>query len=53
MSEERQRIPVEQLRAMPEFLRLTPKQQLFVAAYCDGGMLDGKYDPVAATRIAT
>lgn len=46
------RMPVEELRKTPEFLRLTQKQQLFVATYCAGGMLDGHYDEVQSCRTA-
>ena len=49
---ERKKLTLDELRETMEFKRLTQKQQLFVAAYCDGGLLDGNYDPVAATRIA-
>jgi hypothetical protein len=48
----RKRMPVEELRLTPEFQRLTPKQQLFVATYCGGGAADGVYDAIHATRTA-
>lgn len=38
---------------MPEYQRLTKKQQLFVDAYCNrNGSPDGKFDPVSATMVA-
>lgn len=46
------RIPLEALKQTPEFQRLTQKQRLFITAYCDGGLFDGNYDSVAATRTA-
>ena len=52
MSEPKTRMPLSEIRLTPEYQKLTPKQQLFVAAYVDGGLLDGHYDPIAATRTA-
>lgn len=52
MSEESKRMTVEELVETHEYQRLTQKQRLFVATYCAGGLLDGNYDPVAATRTA-
>jgi hypothetical protein len=46
------RMPLEKLRQTDEFLRLTQKQQLFVATYCEAGMVDGRYDAISATRTA-
>ena len=46
------RLLVKDLMATEEYQRLTPKQRLFVATYCEGGMLDGNYDSIAATRTA-
>jgi hypothetical protein len=50
--DERKRMSLADLRLTPEFLKLTPKQQLFCATYCEGGLVDGVYDPVAAVRTA-
>ena len=52
MSDASKKLTVEQLQETQEYQRLTQKQQLFVATYCAGGLLDGKYDAVAATRTA-
>lgn len=46
------RISVDDLKQTPEFQRLTQKQRLFIIAYCDGGLFNGNYDPIAATRTA-
>ena len=46
------RLSLEELRLTPEFQKLTPKQQLFCATYCAGGLLDGCYDAVLATHTA-
>ena len=46
------RLLVKDLMATEEYQRLTPKQRLFVATYCEGGLLDGNYDSIAATRTA-
>ena len=46
------RLPLTELQNTQEYQRLTPKQRLFVATYCEGGMVDGNYDPVAATQTA-
>src|ERR1700676_754803 len=51
-TEPRKRMSVDDLRLTPEFQRLTQKQQLFVVTYCAGGLLDGNYDPIEATRTA-
>ena len=50
--EPKQRLSLEQLKETPEYKRLTPKQQLFVATYVAGGLSDGNYDAVLATRTA-
>jgi len=46
------RLTLEELQMTPEYQRLTRKQQLFVATYVAGGLLDGQYDAVEATRTA-
>jgi hypothetical protein len=46
------RMPLIELEKTQEYQRLTPKQQLFVATYCEGGLATGVYDPIAATRTA-
>lgn len=52
MTEKSKRIPFAEIRETAEFQRLTPKQQLFIEHYIEGGMFDGHYDVVAATRTA-
>ena len=52
MGDTSKKLTVEQIQETQEYLRLTQKQQLFVATYCGGGLLDGNYDAVAATRTA-
>ena len=46
------RLTLEELESTQEYQRLTQKQQLFVATYIEGGLLDGQYDAIAATRTA-
>lgn len=46
------RIKLDDLVLTPEYQRLTQKQRLWIATYIAGGMLDGNYDPIAATRTA-
>lgn len=46
------RMTLEELQKTQEYQRLTQKQRLFVATYCAGGLVDGDYDSVAATRTA-
>lgn len=46
------RMSVADLRLTQEFQQLTEKQQLFVASYCDGGLVKGIYDPVVAALTA-
>ena len=50
--EELKRMPVDELEQTQEYQKLTPKQRLFVATYCAGGLLNGNYDAVEATRVA-
>ena len=45
-------MPLEELEKTWEFQRLTSKQRLFVQTYCAAGMVDGKYDAVAAIQTA-
>lgn len=52
MSEVSKRLTLDELKETQEYQCLTQKQRLFVATYCEGGLLDGNYDPVAATRTA-
>ena len=50
--EESTRIPITELQNTQEYQRLTPKQRMFVASYCQMGLDTGTYDPVAATQMA-
>jgi phage-related baseplate assembly protein len=43
---------LEELQKTREFQQLTPKQRLFVSAYCDFGLSSGDYDSVEAAHIA-
>jgi len=52
MSDPKKRMTVAELEETPEYQRLTPKQKLFIATYCDGGLSTGRYDAVAATLTA-
>jgi len=52
MTDLSRRLPLAELQNTQEYQRLTQKQKLFVATYCEGGMVDGNYDPVAATQTA-
>ena len=52
IKEERKRLTLDEIQALAEFQRLTQKQRLWVLTYCGGGLLDGVYDPIAATRTA-
>jgi hypothetical protein len=45
-------MPLDELEKTSEYLRLTPKQRLFCATYCYGGVSDGVYDSVIATKTA-
>lgn len=46
------RMSLEELEKTQEYQRLTQKQRLFVATYCEGGRISENYDPVMATNIA-
>lgn len=52
MSDTPNRMPLAELEVLPEYLRLTQKQKLFVATYCEFGLADGNYDAVEAARVA-
>lgn len=52
MSDFSNRMPLDQLKETEEYQCLTPKQKLFVATYCEGGLVDGNYDPVIAVMVA-
>lgn len=52
MSDTEKRMPLAELEVLQEYLRLTQKQKLFVATYCEFGLADGNYDAVEAARIA-
>ena len=52
MHEEKKRMPLEELQLTEEYQKLTPKQQLWVSTYVGGGICDGRYDPISATRTA-
>jgi hypothetical protein len=45
-------MPLAELEKLPEYQKLTPKQQLFIATYTEGGLVDGNYDAVAAVMTA-
>lgn len=49
---ERKKLGLDELEQTQEYQSLTPKQRLFCATYCAGGLLNGVYDPVAATQTA-
>lgn len=46
------RMSLEELEKTTDYLRLTPKQRLFCSTLVAGGILDGNYDPAAATMTA-
>lgn len=46
------RMPLSELKETTEFLRLTPRQQLYVSTYVETGMALGRYDDEAAIRMA-
>ena len=52
MSDTTNRMPLSELELTQEYQQLTQKQKLFVAEYCEGGIVTGNYDCVAATRTA-
>jgi hypothetical protein len=52
MSTEKTRVPLSELELTVEYRRLTQKQKLWISTYVAGGMLDGNYDAIAATRTA-
>lgn len=52
MGDPSNRLRLADLEKTQEYQKLTPKQRLFVATYCEGGLTDGVYDAVAATRTA-
>jgi hypothetical protein len=47
-----ERLNLVELERTAEYQKLTQKQQLFVATYCQGGLVDGRYDAVSATLLA-
>ena len=49
---DREKLTLTEVEQTQEYQQLTPKQRLFVATYCDGGLRNGVYDPVFATQIA-
>lgn len=50
--EDQKRLSLVELEQTPEYQQLTPKQRLFVATYCEGGIRTGIYEPIHATQIA-
>ena len=52
MNDVSERMTLAELEQTREYQRLTPKQRLFVATYCESGRADGRYDPVAAVKTA-
>lgn len=50
--EPRKKLTLDELMDTPEYRALTPKQQLFVATYVEGGLATGTYDRIDATRKA-
>jgi hypothetical protein len=49
---DKSKMPLDELQATSEYLKLTQKQQLFVSTYVAGGLADGHYDAVQAVRTA-
>lgn len=52
MSDTSTKLSLAELEPLQEYQRLTPKQRLFIATYCEGGLATGVYDPIAACRTA-
>jgi hypothetical protein len=52
MIDTEKRMSLAELEMLPEYMKLTQKQKLFIATYCEFGLADGNYDAVEATRIA-
>jgi len=52
MSDTRKKLTLDELKELPEYQRLTQKQQLFVATYCEGGLANGCYNAPQATMTA-
>ena len=52
MSDNRKKLTLDELKELPEYQRLTQKQQLFVATYCEGGLANGCYNAPQATLTA-
>lgn len=50
--EARRKLTLDEVMETPEYRALTPKQQLFVATYVEGGLATGTYDRLDATRKA-
>lgn len=52
MSDPSTRLPLAELEKTQEYQRLTQKQKLFVATYCESGLTTGTYDAIQATLTA-
>lgn len=50
--EPRKKLTLDEVQQTQEYAILTPKQQLFVASYIQGGMQTGIYDPVSAVQLS-
>lgn len=50
--EDRKKLTLDELFETQEYQQLTPKQRLFVATYCAGGLQNKVYNPVSATLVA-
>lgn len=46
------KMSLEELQKTEEYIRLTPKQQLWVSTYIQNGMEHGDYNPILATKLA-